>query len=513
MVSRARSVSTLVIGLACSPLACASGEFDGGNNTFTTTLTTNNANDTDDDDEGETRDDSGGTDHADESDETGDPPPEPSCDDSEQNQGETDLDCGGPNCDPCGDGQACVLDSDCQTLSCVAGLCIVPSCTDGVKNGDETDVDCGGGCSPCGSNQGCSTAGDCQSGVCAGSFCAAPNCGDAVQNGSETDVDCGGTCSGCVEGQGCAGNGDCLSQFCQAGACAPADCLIDADCASFNSQCTTGVCNAQKTCDAVAINNGNSCNDGDNCTTSEVCSAGTCGGGSPVDCSGLSNACNLGVCNPDNGSCIAQPTNNGNPCNDNNTCTVGEVCSAGMCADPNAPGYLFYDDFNDNAAGWGIGTEWGIGAATASLCANICPGDDPATDHTATADNGVAGAMIGGCVTTSLHGDYCLTSPPINTANLATVWLTYWRHLHADYSPFMNSSVQVYNGVSWTSVWTTGGSCTNDGVWTQMAHNLTSYKAVNMQVRFCHSVGDSFVYSSGGWNIDDVVIGPAQCTP
>ena len=142
-----------------------------------------------------------------------------------------------------------------------------------------------------------------------------------------------------------------------------------------------------------------------------------------------------------------------------------------------------------------------------------CAGNDPGTDHTATADNGVAGVVIGGCATTALHGDYCLTSPPINTANLATVWLTYWRHLHADYSPYMVSTVQVFNGVSWTSIWATGGSCTNDGAWTQMAHDLTGYKASNMQIRFCHSVGSDFAFASGQWNLDDVVIGPAQCTP
>ncbi|MFO7567894.1 MAG: hypothetical protein R6X02_34960 [Enhygromyxa sp.] len=395
----------------------------------------------------------------------------------------------------------------------MGSLCIVPSCTDGVKNGDETDVDCGGGCDPCGDHQGCSIAADCQSGVCAGSFCAAPGCGDAVQNGDETDLDCGGQCNGCAEGKSCNVDGDCLSQYCAAGQCAAADCLVDADCSSFNSQCTTGVCNAQKTCDAVAANNGGACNDGDNCTTGETCNAGSCGGGNPVNCSSLSNACNLGVCNPNDGSCYAQPANNGNPCNDGNACTVGEVCNAGQCADPNAPGYVFFETFANNNAGWSLGTEWGIGPAAASNCALTCPGDDPATDHTPTGDNGIAGAVIGGCITDAIHANYCLTSPPINTANLATVWLTYWRHLHADYSPYMISTVHVYNGASWTQIWSTANTCTNDAAWTQMAHNITNYKAVNMQIRFCHAVGDSYSFASGGWNLDDIVVGPAQCTP
>ena len=47
-----------------------------------------------------------------------------SCNDGIQNQGEQDIDCGGP-CEAC------------------------PTCSDGIQNGDETDVDCGGSCTPC----------------------------------------------------------------------------------------------------------------------------------------------------------------------------------------------------------------------------------------------------------------------------------------------------------------------------------------------------------------------------
>ena len=70
---------------------------------------------------------------------------EPTCDDGIQNQGETGVDCGGPNCAPC------------------------HSCNDGIQNGLETGVDCGGpDCEPCHS------------------------CNDGIMNGLETGVDCGG---------------------------------------------------------------------------------------------------------------------------------------------------------------------------------------------------------------------------------------------------------------------------------------------------------------------------------
>ncbi|WP_187696553.1 di-heme oxidoredictase family protein [Xanthovirga aplysinae] len=56
----------------------------------------------------------------------------PSCNDGFQNGEETEVDCGGPECDPC------------------------PTCDDGIQNGDETGVDCGGSnCS--GNNADCAT--------------------------------------------------------------------------------------------------------------------------------------------------------------------------------------------------------------------------------------------------------------------------------------------------------------------------------------------------------------------
>ena len=49
-----------------------------------------------------------------------------SCNDGIMNQGETEVDCGGPNCQPC--------------------VTEVATCNDGIQNGDETDVDFGGSC-------------------------------------------------------------------------------------------------------------------------------------------------------------------------------------------------------------------------------------------------------------------------------------------------------------------------------------------------------------------------------
>ena len=71
------------------------------------------------------------------------------CNNTVQDGTETDVDCGGMDCAPCGAGQMCTLASDCASNNCPAGTCHVdpPHCLDGVISGDETGFDCGGGCS------------------------------------------------------------------------------------------------------------------------------------------------------------------------------------------------------------------------------------------------------------------------------------------------------------------------------------------------------------------------------
>lgn len=47
-----------------------------------------------------------------------------------------------------------------------SGVCNPPSCDDRVANQGETDIDCGGPCGPCAAGQSCSSPADCQSGLC-----------------------------------------------------------------------------------------------------------------------------------------------------------------------------------------------------------------------------------------------------------------------------------------------------------------------------------------------------------
>ena len=97
----------------------------------------------------------------------------PTCSDTYQNHGESDVDCGGPCNQKCAVSKNCGQDSDCESLNCVSGVCQSPSCSNSKKDGVETAVDCGGSnaCSRCSNGQACSGDSDCQSGHCTNSVC------------------------------------------------------------------------------------------------------------------------------------------------------------------------------------------------------------------------------------------------------------------------------------------------------------------------------------------------------
>ena len=93
------------------------------------------------------------------------------CEDSVTSRDETDVDCGGTFCDPCGDGKTCAMSGDCVSLVCTDSVCQASDCSDGVKNGTETDVDCGGDCQPCDSGKACNENAECRSRICDAGVC------------------------------------------------------------------------------------------------------------------------------------------------------------------------------------------------------------------------------------------------------------------------------------------------------------------------------------------------------
>jgi len=99
--------------------------------------------------------------------------PAATCTDGMQNQGESDIDCGGP-CNPCSRGKMCNQDADCQTLNCDSGVCDwALQCSNSVLDPPETDIDCGGICPTCSNGQSCAQNNDCASGRCVSNICEA----------------------------------------------------------------------------------------------------------------------------------------------------------------------------------------------------------------------------------------------------------------------------------------------------------------------------------------------------
>jgi hypothetical protein len=140
------------------------------------------------------------------------------CPDGKIDGFETDVDCGGPVCSPCGVGKACVQATDCTTETCLSNVCTPATCTDGVKDGNESDVDCGGSCPPCRVTN---------------------PCFDGTRDNLETDVDCGGgTCATCGVGKACVQDTDCTTQTCRANVCR---CTSNANC-STGQACLLGRC-------------------------------------------------------------------------------------------------------------------------------------------------------------------------------------------------------------------------------------------------------------------------------
>ena len=170
---------------------------------------------------------------------------------------------------------------------------------------------------------------------------------------------------------------------------------------------------------------------------------------------------------------------------------------------------LFNEDFADNSAGWTLDTEWEIGATLTSGACDGLGGSDPANDHTTTtADNGVAGVMLGGCYSTGLHGFYYLTSPVIDLSNAGgTVNLDFYRWLNSDYPNYVTNVIDVYDGNAWVNLWTgPGGTFIQDAEWYNFNYDISAYTSANFQVRFGFDVGSGGVVAMAGWNIDDVMI-------
>jgi hypothetical protein len=81
-------------------------------------------------------------------------------------------------------GQGCTRDRNCcanggQPRTCQSGRCqTIPTCTDGIQNQGESDIDCGGPCPRCANGRTCASRDDCASAYCVGGTCQSCPGGD-----------------------------------------------------------------------------------------------------------------------------------------------------------------------------------------------------------------------------------------------------------------------------------------------------------------------------------------------
>jgi hypothetical protein len=171
-------------------------------------------------------------------------------------------------------------------------------------------------------------------------------------------------------------------------------------------------------------------------------------------------------------------------------------------------GEFFHDRFNDNAAGWTLGPQWQIGNATASIgCAtDVGFYDDPGLDADGTPGGGLAGAVIGGCTGGPGHAAYYLESPAIDTTTAQLLHLQFDRRLNSDCVPYQNSTVEVYNGSAWVTIFDTPWpQFVADSTWVRMTYAVTPYKNSAFRVRFGFD-NTPASYDVGGWSVDNVSI-------
>ena len=191
---------------------------------------------------------------------------------------------------------------------------------------------------------GCTSDPECDDGL----YCnGAETCDGAGDCQPGTAVDCSGLNDQCNTGECDDGADACVAQsvtdgtscddglYCNAGeTCTGGTCGggSPADCSSLDGVCVAGTCNeASDQCEETPSNEGGTCSDGDACTSGETCQTGNCQGGVDTDCSHLDDTCNTGSCNPTSGLCEALPGNEGGACDDGLYCTVLDTCSTGTC--------------------------------------------------------------------------------------------------------------------------------------------------------------------------------------
>ena len=319
--------------------------------------------------------------------------------------GETDADCGGPNCSPCDNMKTCVKPSDCRSNNCVGGgggaggmggggaggggaLGTCEPCTDaggecgaGTYCDDENADTAEQICKPqkpngdmCASTEQCSS-GFCVDGVCCDTACDSADCESClgahtggvdgtcgfVKEDTDPNNDCtenitGSTVNGC-EGNACSGNaaackpaaakvcrpgGGCdVEESCAGGLGCPPDVLVMSGMSGM--MCGGYLCDGNAACPTT-------CADDGDCEATHYCNGNSCDPRKPLGAvcapDGMTSECVSGHCV--DGVCCGVGS-----CLDCQECTA----AAGTCVNVGTG-----DQDNDSCNGAGQACDGGSGA-------------------------------------------------------------------------------------------------------------------------------------------------------
>jgi len=442
-------------------------------------------------------------------------------------------------------------DQDCSSI--VTPPCFKAVCNEGQFEGPQgvcTVVPDDG--TACDDGEFCTTQDTCQSGQCQG---GPPNdCG--MEAGDQChQVSCDEAADMCTlvtanDGSPCVSEDLCqVGGACNAGECIgnPKDCFF-----SPHNECNVVACNPTNgLCEPTApdpAKNGQPCQQsGDVCQVNKTCNQGLCEGGVAKDCSAVSSGCTLGVCNPANGNCMAEPIPpggtcaeatdecnvgicdasgvcqpmpiaDGTACNDFNSCTGDDTCAAGACAgSPVADCAVYFEDNFENGCppgGWTLGGDWECGTPTGS-------GPGAAYDGSY-----CIGTQIDASYSNNQTYDVAIAQTPTISLASATepiVQFAAWVQTEGCCDG-ANLKISTDGGVTFSvlssvtpaynltigsqAAW--GGTAFNGG-WQLFTADLAAYAGQNIILRFSFHSDSSVTYP--GVYVDDISVGEANAIP
>lgn len=238
------------------------------------------------------------------------------CDDGKLSGDESDVDCGGGCKTQCLVTAKCKVDGDCFSGACDGKslLCVANKCVDDKIDQGESDVDCGGPCKPCAIGQLCGGAGDCNSKACSGNGGPGEVCDLCAPANTCTAGKCALVQVKCPDD----GNA-CTVETCDA---KTGNCSAPAKNCDDGNVCTNDSCDPVKGC--VLVNNTLPCPDGDVCTLNETCGGGVCKSAA-LNCDD-NNACTNDVCGSPTQGCVHQAVADTNLCAGGGICWSGTCC-------------------------------------------------------------------------------------------------------------------------------------------------------------------------------------------